>query len=166
MTKFPYNDEYMEYDYRSHRYILTSKAVSDILGENLDTIMANNDPITRNAFLRETSDSVYEYILSASQSPDYIEYILAKDGSMRQTVQEMLVSQVKYSLINSSIENYSGVNMSKGQYIDNLDVLRGDRAVSSTVVRKSNAILPIYGHSLRYAGVLPHVSRKYLHVGY
>lgn len=166
MANYPYDDEYMKYDYRMHKYVITDKAVMDLLGENLNTILVDPEPTTKNAFLREVSGSVYDYILSASQSPDYIEYILAKDGSLRQTIQDMLISQVKYTFINSTLADFSGVNMSKGHYIDNLDVMRGDRAVSNTVVRKANAILPCYGHCLRYSGALPHIAPKFLYVGY
>ena len=166
MANYPYDDNYMQYDYRMHKYVITDKAVFDLLGENLNTILVDPEPTTKDAFLRGVSNDVYEYILSASQSPDYIEYLLAKDGSLRQTIQDMLLSQVKYSLINSTLADFSGVNMSKGHYIDSLDVMRGDRAVSNTVVRKSNAILPRYGHCLRYSGTLPHISPKYLYVGY
>ena len=165
MAKYPYDDEYMTYDYRLHKYVLTEKAVMDELGENLDVVLVNSDPVTRNAFLRKVSRSVYDYILSASQSPDYIEYILAKDGSLRQTVQDMLVSQAEYALTNSLLGSYSGINLAKGQYVE-LDKMRNGRQVSLEVEQKANQILPGYGHCLRYTCALPHISPIHLHRGY
>ena len=165
MTKFPYDDEYMIYNYRMHRYVLTDKAVFDILGENLNVILVDAEPVTKNAFLKKVSNTLYEYILSASQSPDYIEYIMAKDGSLREMIQDMLISQVEYMLANGAVDSYSGINMAKGHYID-LDKIRNGRQVSLTVEQKSNAILPGYGHCLRYACALPHIASKFYRVGY
>lgn len=165
MTKFPYDDEYMIYNYRMHRYVLTDKAVFDILGENLNVILVDAEPVTKNAFLKKVSNTLYEYILSASQSPDYIEYIMAKDGSLREMIRDMLISQVEYMLANGAVDSYSGINMAKGHYID-LDKIRNGRQVSLTVEQKSNAILPGYGHCLRYACVLPHIAPKFYRVGY
>ncbi len=165
MTKFPYDDEYMTYDYRMHRYVLTDKAVLDILGENLNVILVDAEPVTKNAFLKKVSNTLYEYILSASQSPDYIEYIMAKDGSLREMIRDMLISQVEYMLANGAVDSYSGINMAKGHYID-LDKIRNGRQVSLTVEQKSNAILPGYGHCLRYACSLPHIAPKFYRVGY
>ena len=163
--KFPYDDEYMTYDYLLHRYVLTDKAVLDILGENLNVILVNAEPVTKTAFLKKVSNTVYEYILSASQSPDYIEYLMAKDGNLREMIRDMLISQVEYMLANGSVDSYSGINMAKGQYID-LDKIRNGRQVSLSVEQKSNAILPGYGHCLRYACALPHVAPKFYRVGY
>ena len=165
MAKFPYDDEYMTYDYRTHKYILTEKAVLDELGENLDVVLVNSDPTSRNAFLRKVSRSVYDYILSASQSPDYIEYILAKDGNLRQMILDMLISQTEYMLVNGALGSYSGINMAKGHYIE-LDKMRDGRQVSLTVEQKANQILPGYGHCLRYACALPHIAPCALYKGY
>lgn len=165
MAKFPYDDEYMVYDYRLHRYVLTDKAVLDILGENLNLLLVDAEPVTKNAFLKKVSNTLYEYILSSSQSPDYIEYIMAKDGSLREMIRDMLISQVEYMLSNGAVDNYSGINMAKGHYID-LDKIRNGRQVSMTVEQKANASLHGYGHSLRYACSLPHIASKFYRVGY
>ena len=165
MAKYPYDDEYMTYDYRLHRYVLTDKAVLDILGENLNVMLVNSETTTKNAFLRKVTNTVYEYILSASQSPDYIEYILAKDENLRDMIQEMLISQVEYMLANGAVDSYSGINMAKGHYID-LDKIRNGRHVSMLVEQKANAILPAYGHCLRYSCTLPHIAAKFYRVGY
>lgn len=165
MTKFPYDDEYMTYDYRLHRYVLTDKAVFDILGENLNVMLVNAEPVTKNAFLKKVSNTLYEYILSASQSPDYIEYIMAKDGDLREMIQDMLISQTEYMLTNGAVDSYSGINMAKGHFVD-LDKIRNGRQVSMTVEQKANASLHGYGHSLRYACALPRIAPKFYRVGY
>ncbi len=76
-----------------------------------------------------------------------------------------MISQVEYMLANGAVDSYSGINMAKGHYID-LDKIRNGRQVSLTVEQKSNAILPGYGHCLRYACALPHIASKFYRVGY
>ncbi len=166
MAKFPYDDEYMTYDYRSHRYILTPKAVLDELGENLDIILVNADPVTRNAFLKKISRTVYNYIKQQSSSFAYIEYILAKDGRLRDTIKEMLISQVEYMLTDGAVADYSGVNLAKGQFPD-LYKMRGDAKVSDTVVTESHKILPYYGFCLCCNSMsMPRLARCALYRGY
>lgn len=165
MANIPFSDDYMTYDYNMHRYVLTDKAVLDLLGENLNIILNNPSPETKNALLKKISNTVYNYILTASMSPDYIEYILAMDVDLRPMIQDMLVSQVEYTLTNGAVENFSGVNISKGSYIE-LDKIRNGQQVSMTVVQLANNMLPKYGHSLRYACALPHVCKQFYRVGY
>lgn len=166
MAKFPYDDEYMTYDYRSHRYVLTPKAVLDELGENLDIILVNADPVTRNAFLQKVSRAVYNYIKQGSSSWEYVEYIMAKDGRLRDTIKEMLVSQVEYMLTDGAVADYSGVNLAKGQFPD-LYKMRGDAKVSDTVVTESHKILPYYGFCLRCSSMgMPRLALCALHKEY
>lgn len=165
-TKFPYDDEYMTYDYRTHRYVLTEKAVMDDLGENLDVILVNSDPVSRNAFLRKISRTVYGYIKDQSSSYEFIEYILAKDGRLRDTIKDMLISQVEYTLLGGAIADYSGVNLAKGQFPD-IWKMRGDAKVSDTVVTEAFKILPDYGFSLCCNSMrMPRLARCALYKGY
>lgn len=166
MAKFPYDDEYMKYDYRTHRYVLTEKAVLDELGENLDVILTNSDPVTRNAFLKKISLSVYNYIKQQSASFEYIEYILAKDGRLRDTIKEMLVSQVEYMLADGAVADYSGMNLAKGQFPD-LWKIRGDAKVSDTVVTESHKRMLDYGFSMCCNSLnMPRLARCALYKGY
>lgn len=156
----------MTYDYRSHRYILTEKAVYDKLGENLDVILINSDPVSRNAFLNKASRVVYGYIKGGSSSWDLIEYIMAKDGSLRDTILDMLVSQVEYMLTDGTVSGYSGVNLAKGQYPD-LYKLRGDAKVSDEVVTEAYKLLPQYGFSLMCNSMsMPRLAICARHKGY
>lgn len=166
MAKYPYDDEYMTYDYRSHMYVLTPKAILDELGENLDVILVNSDPVTRNAFLKKISRMVYNYIKEQSSSFDYIEYILAKDGRLRDMVKDMLISQVEYTLTNGAVADYSGVNLAKGQIAD-LWKIRGDAKVSDTVVTETHKRLPHYGFCLCCNSMsMPRLALCALHKGY
>lgn len=166
MAEFPYNDEYMTYDFRKHRYVLTEKAVFDELGENLDVVLVNSDPVSRNAFLNKVSRIVYGYIKGNSSSWEYIEYIMAKDGRLRDTIKSMLISQVEYMLGDGAVSNYSGVNLAKGQFLD-LYKVRGDAKVSDEVVTEASKILPQYGFCLICHSMgMPKLALCALHKGY
>lgn len=160
----PYDDDYMTYNYGIHAYVLTEKAVLDFLGENLHE-MTNFSPVTLNAFLLRNTRTVLNYIYESSQSPDYIEYIMATDVEQRERIQTMLLAQIEYTLFNGAIDVYSGLNISKGQYVD-LKEIRGNRKVADTVEIETAKIMPKYGICLRYGGRLPHVPAELYHVGY
>lgn len=157
-----YNDDYMIYDERTHRYELTEKAVFDNLGENLDMILQSG---SKTAFLKRVSSVVYNYIYAASQSPEYIEYIMAKDDGLRDTIFEMLLRQAEYTLVNGAVDSFSGVNIAKQQAMP-LSSVRGEAKISDITSELANRILPRYGHSLRYAGKLPYICAAAYRAGY
>ena len=120
---------------------------------------------TKAAFLKAVSAHVYGWILSHSQSPDYIEYILAMDEKLRNLVLQMLIAQAKYMLLGGNVADFSGINLAKNQWID-IDKLRGEARVAVEVVDIASRILPGYRHALIYAGRLPHITRAALYNGY
>lgn len=159
----PINDEYMKYDFRNHRYVLTEKAIFEEVGVNLNDITSC---ITdKKIFLKRVSSDVYSYIKGNSRSPEYIEYILAVDTDLRPMVQEMLISQAEYVLLNGAVSAFSGINLSKGTAVE-INKLRDERKVSDTVSVEANKILPGYGFCLKYAGALPSLDRSKRYKGY
>lgn len=159
-----YNDDYMVYNIRLHRYELTSKAVLDEIGENLALVLQSGTN-GETAFLKRVSAVVYNYIYSASQSPSYIEYILANDDDLRDMIFEMLLRQVEYTLENGAVDLASGVNIAKQQAMSP-SATRGAAQVSAITEELANRILPKYGHSLRYAGALPRIAACAYRKGY
>ncbi|MDE7209678.1 MAG: hypothetical protein K2O31_07330 [Clostridia bacterium] len=160
----PINDEYMTYDFRKHRYVLTEKAVLEEVGINLNDITGGN-VTDKNLFLKRVSSDVYSYLLEGSRSPDYIEYILAVDTDLRATVQDMLVAQAEYTLLNGAISMFAGINLAKGTAVD-IYKLRDERKVAEQVQSEANKILSQYGFCLKYAGTLPAISPSVKHKGY
>lgn len=160
------NDENMTYNLLTHRYELTEKAIFDAYGENLNTYFGDSPDVnTKTAFLKDVSAQVYGWILGHSQSPDYIEYILAMDTTLRPLILQMLLAQAKYMLNGGNVAAFSGINLAKGQWIDT-DKLRGNARVAVEVVDIASRILPGYNHALIYAGRLPHVVPSALYNGY
>ena len=160
------NDENMTYNLLTHRYELTETAIFNAYGDNLNTYFGDSPDVnTKTAFLKAVSSHVYGWILNHSQSPDYIEYILAMDLTLRNLILQMLLAQAKYMLLGGNVADFSGINLAKGQWIDT-DKLRGDVRVAVEVVDIASRILPGYGRSLIYAGKLPHVALSALYNGY
>ena len=161
-----YTDENMTYNQLTHRYELTESAIFNAYGENLNTYFGDSPDVnTKAAFLKAVSAHVYGWILGHSQSPDYIEYILAMDGTLRNLILQMLLAQAKYMLLGGNVADFSGINLAKNQWID-IDKLRGEARVAVEVVDIASRVLPGYGHALVYSGRLPHVTPSALYNGY
>lgn len=133
---YPYDDSNMRYDYALHRYVLTKEGVFELLGVNLDTQFNQFEPAARQRraerFLRKVTNTVYDYIYEGSWNSQYLEYVLALYPQLRPYVQEMLVEQVEYALENNFIQDFSGVNVSKGSAVKKAD-LRGSMRVAKRV---------------------------------
>ncbi len=160
----PLNDEYMIYDYRKHRYMLTEKAVLELLGENLNDLTDGNVTL-KNKLLMDASADVYGYIYEDSRSPDYIERIMALDEDLRPTIQDMLLAQLEYTLYNGKLSLYAGINLAKQSALD-ISLIRNESKVAETVVQETHRILPGYGICLKYCGRLPSVCPSQRYKGY
>ena len=160
----PLNDEYMIYDYRKHRYMLTEKAVLELLGENLNDLTDGNVTL-KNKLLMDASADVYGYIYEDSRSPDYLERIMALDEDLRPTIQDMLLAQLEYTLYNGKLSLYAGINLAKQSALD-ISRIRNESKVAETVVQETHRILPGYGICLKYCGRLPSVCPSQRYKGY
>ncbi len=160
----PLNDEYMIYDYRRHRYMLTEKAVLELLGENLNDLTDGNVTL-KNKLLMDASADVYGYIYEDSRSPDYLERIMALDEDLRPIIQDMLLAQLEYTLYNGKLSLYAGINLAKQSALD-ISRIRNESKVAETVVQETHRILPGYGICLKYCGRLPSVCPSQRYKGY
>lgn len=154
----------MIYDYRKHRYMLTEKAVLELLGENLNDLTDGNVTL-KNKLLMDASADVYGYIYEDSRSPDYIERIMALDEDLRPTIQDMLLAQLEYTLYNGKLSLYAGINLAKQSALD-ISRIRNESKVAETVVQETHRILPGYGICLKYCGRLPSVCPSQRYKGY
>lgn len=166
---FPVSDNYMVYDYETHRYVLTEKGVLSELGENLQVILdtgGDANPSTLvNRFLKKISQTVYLYLYRDSMNPDWTEYILATYPALRPWIKEMLLAQTLYTLENGFVNDYSGVNIAKGHTID-IEWLRGRAKIADEVEEIANRFIPGLGYSLKYCGALPSVPACRYHKEY
>ena len=97
---YPYSDEYMTFDERTNRYILTEKCAFDKLGldisETLNDRNATNQQSALKRVLRQVSNTVYHYIHQYNLRTDLQDFIIAKVPSARAIIQEAMEEQLLY----------------------------------------------------------------------
>lgn len=133
MSTLPFDDQYIKYDYKKHKYTLTKECVLDELGINLDTRLNvsrnDNQSAAADIALRQISTHLYNFIYARTGNKQYIELLLAKYEPCRELLKECLLNEVQYAITNGQFWNYAGVNLSDGAVIDT-NALRGARVVS------------------------------------
>lgn len=95
---FPLVDEYLDYDYATHRYVLTEKDVLENLAIDLN---ADFRPDVKNSvekFLKQVSTLVYGYIHSFSVNNLMQDFIIAKTEMGRKFIKEAMEQQLIYML--------------------------------------------------------------------
>lgn len=121
---YPFDDEYMRYDYDEHRYILTARAVLDKNNINLMERLNYGGDVNReriaDIFLDEVSEIVYNEIYNYSSQPAIQEYQIAKMPSARNAIMRAMLKQVDYVLVNGFLNQYGGVDFKKGAKMDNV----------------------------------------------
>lgn len=90
----PYSDDYMTFNERRCRYVLTAKAVFDNLGIDLNDEIKQN-PNGVNAFLSRVSDSVYRKIHEYGDN-EYQDKIIAYTQKGREIIFECMLEQFFY----------------------------------------------------------------------
>lgn len=151
MRNYPYDDEYMVYDYSMHRYVLTPKAVLDRLNEDLTKFSpADSANRERDAqiMLDNISSEVYNAIYEASDNYLYPEFVAAKAPSARAIIYQAMLEQVKYFMFNGSISVYSGVDFKKNTIGDSAR----SRILAPNAERTLNRIIVETGVPLTYQG--------------
>lgn len=93
MPNLPYSDDYMQYDYIMHRYVLTAKDVQENLGVNLDRF---SSPNAVESILRQISIKIYAYIHDYNFNNDLQDYIIAKTLTGRKIIKEAMEQQFLY----------------------------------------------------------------------
>lgn len=151
MAKYPFDDEYMVYDYAMHRYVLTPKAVLDRLNEDL-TKYSPADSANREkdvlVMLDNISSEVYNAIYESSADYLYPEFVGAKAPSARSIILQAMLEQVKYFMFNGTISVYSGVNFKKGTISEKAN----SRILAPNAERILNRTVREVGVPLTYQG--------------
>ena len=162
---YPYNDEYMTYDYTRHRYVLTEKALFDELGINFgllpETMDANPSTLAQR-FAKSITATVYLHLYTGCMFRGLQEYQLATVPDLRNVIFDMLLAQARYVSGNGLIENYSGIDIYKGHHVPRYDIKHA--AIAPIVEEMSYTILPCIGRALKYSGYLPDYQPSYVDV--
>lgn len=160
IKKYPYDDDFLRYDYEEHRYVLTEKALLVKMGINFNNMPA--DPLNINPsdrarlFCEEVSEEVYLYILSESANSAWLQWELATIPALRDVVKAMLLAQAKYDIKNGHLDTYSGIDAYKGKIVDRKDIQAA--SIAPNVEQMAYAIQPSIGRCLKtavYFGATP-----------
>lgn len=100
-----YDDEYMFYDIRKHRYILYPDALQNLYGINLIDVLDSDsdiDPETLpERFLDRASLILYTYMYSWAENKDKTEYVLSLEGK-REGIKDAMLEYVYSLLMNNT----------------------------------------------------------------
>lgn len=151
----PYNCELMVYDVRNHRYELTVHGVEQLSG--IDLIFEKGNEYEAKKTLKKASDIIYRFIYKhkfPNQIP-YIEYLLAKDDTLRDTIMNALVGQIEYDNESGALalENQHGIDMlsASTRVIQNHN-FRGYNAISQKSIDVLNQKGLLYSN---YTQIIP-----------
>ena len=96
----PYSDDYMIFDEMTGRYILTAKYALDRYGiDLLGTINERNSAnaqIAVDAFLRQVSNVIYNFIHSYTMYEARQDWVIAHNPRMRAVIQQAMGEQLIY----------------------------------------------------------------------
>ncbi len=132
----PVDTEYLEYDKRFHRWILTEKAIKDFTGHSFQKFAG--DPTMSLAKRREFSQDIYMEIKKYSTMSTFIikEYYMSLAIELKDTILEALIAQARYSIRSGGnfFKDQHGLSINKGTALNTkgysinervLDILEG-----------------------------------------
>lgn len=142
---YPYNDDHMYFDDKSNRYVLTSKCVLDKYGVDMERALSErkavNGQIMAQAFLREVSDDIYDYIHEYNVNTHKQDLLIAYVPSLRNIIQTAMEKQFLFSRLNGVL-GFSAVKEEQ------------DQAVCPKAIKALEQIVPELGFSILYTGVI------------
>ena len=137
----PFNDNYMRYDYTTHRYVLTVQYLTEVLGIDIEK-RAGTSTLAQNMLnnaLNRVSTLIYNYIYQFNDSQT-INYIIATCPSARNIIKDIMGSQVLYTLIVGDLtlstkadEREAWLDITAKAMIDNTEVAETGRPLSSSL---------------------------------
>lgn len=117
------NDNYCHYSKASHRYVLTTDYVLEVLNVDLYDTLSTSGGVSDVAkmpeiLLERVSRQIYGYIYSNSAYTYETERRLALDDKYRPHLIEAMAEQITYILNNGDVSAYTGVNPMTGASVD------------------------------------------------
>ena len=136
---YPYTDDYMQYDYLTHRYILTKKYVLEQLGLDLDKEAKGKNQAQ--LILKRVSNLIYSFIHKHNSNTQMQDYIIAKTQSGRDIIMRAMSDQLIY------------IRM-VGDLTTSTDRSKRDLAIDDTAKETLYEIVPELGTTICYTGRL------------
>lgn len=139
---YPLTDEFMKYDYDTHRYVLTEKDVFENLGINLSARVKN--PTAVNSLLDRVSKQVYDYIHEYNANNTLQDFIIAVTESGRKIIKSAMEEQLIYIMTVGDLSRSTDLNKRALWFDENAR-------------RELSQPLCEIGCSIIYTGKLPHL---------
>lgn len=142
---YPYSDEYMVFDEKTNRYVLTEKYILDSYGIDLQSIVNDRNAINPQAMseriLRTVSNAVYNEIHKYNVNTAVQDQMIMFIPSARDKIKRAMAEQLLYFMENGDLSRSTDVDK---------------RALSfdKNALAVLEEILPEVGISLLYTGYL------------
>lgn len=143
MIAYPYTDDYMTYDYNTHRYVLTQTDVTENLGIDLASRVKFENAI--NSLLNRISIKIYSFIHSHNVENEYQDCIIAKTADGRRIIKEAMEEQLIYFL-------------TVGDLSRSVDEAERRIAIDQTAIELLLQPIRELGCSILYCGTLPRIN--------
>ncbi len=140
----PYSDDYLYYDEKTNRYMLTEKALVENVGLNIRARMSDtalvNPEVAIKSFNRTVSDMVYQFIHQHNVNNRAQDCLIATVPELRQIIQQAMEYQAVY------VANVGNLYLSAKPE---------ERAVAIDYLAQSvlGDVVPCLGYSILYTGV-------------
>lgn len=145
VVKYPYSDEYMVFDEKTSRYVLTAKYILDAYGIDLQSIVNDRNAINPQAMservLRMVSNAVYNEIHKYNVNTQVQDQMITYVPSARDKIQRAMAEQFLYFMENGDLSR---------------STLPEKRALSfdKNALAVLEEVLPELGISLLYTGYI------------
>lgn len=143
--RYPYSDEYMVFDEKTNRYVLTAKYILDAYGIDLQSIVNDRNAINPQAMservLRMVSNAVYNEIHKYNVNTQVQDQMITYVPSARDKIQRAMAEQFLYFMENGDLSR---------------STLPEKRALSfdKNALAVLEEVLPELGISLLYTGYI------------
>jgi hypothetical protein len=144
-VRYPYSDEYMVFDEKTNRYVLTEKYILDAYGIDLQSIVNDRNAINPQAMservLRMVSNAVYNEIHKYNVNTQVQDQMITYVPSARDKIQRAMAEQFLYFMENGDLSR---------------STLPEKRALSfdKNALAVLEEVLPELGISLLYTGYI------------
>lgn len=139
---YPLSDQYMYYNFATHRYILTPKDVRDEMGVDLQAELRTDDVHQLQAFLRQISNMVYNYLHKFQKHTELQDFVIAKTEGGRNIIKRAMEQQALYVAMNGDLSR-------------SLDRNERELAIDEQCKAILDELCPPLSVPLTYAGTLP-----------
>ncbi len=137
---YPFSDQDLIYDLKSHKYVLTQSCVLNELGVDLN-VKYKGKSGTVPILLKRISDIVYAHIHKHNVNTQMQDFIIAKTKSGREIIKEAMLNQLLYVLM-------------IGDLTMSTDKAKREIAIDFTTEETLLKIIPEIGTTILYTGSL------------